>query len=221
VYNFRMKATLLCAGAGALIVLVVLAFNPQDCGGDVVRFSQEGELWKGAVKVLGETASVEVRSISSGANDAIKERQMAKRDNIADSLEFRGGGRLLGKISVLQSDLLEFENGEIHRHSVVADAAGRRVFAVEKFDGNNRFMYAKFYRANKITISFADKKTLMGMLRRIEVEGYDYRVPFDWEYYPIVEVKTETTTQDIFNKFTKLSAVVGKSGRVFLVEVEK
>lgn len=139
------------------------------------------------------------------------------RNQIAETIEFNDGLRILGDVAVLQSDLMYMDNGEQHRYSVVKGSkVNGKALAIERFDEAGRLMFTTFHSAEKLEIEFPDKKAMTDALPKLKMAGCEHKVPFDWEYYPIVEVRTPPTPLGIVETMEKLESLAGPSGRVSL-----
>jgi len=139
------------------------------------------------------------------------------RNQIAESIEFNDGWRILGDVDVLQSDLMDMNNGEQHRYSVIKGSkVNGKVLAIERFDEGGKLMFTTFHSAEKLEIEFPDKKAMTDVLPRLKMAGCEYEVPFDWEYYPIVAVKTPSTPSGIVEIMEKLEGLTSPFGRVSL-----
>jgi len=143
-----------------------------------------------------------------------------KRRQIGECLEFKGGKNLLGEITVVRSDMLKMSDGEAQRHSVVTGSRWKDpVLAIERFDGEDRPTYTTFHRADKIEVVAADKSALHAILTEAAGIGRGASILFDYEFYPVAEVRTRPLPAEILETLDMLRGVVGSRGRAYLVEV--
>jgi hypothetical protein len=142
------------------------------------------------------------------------------RIQIAERIEFSDGWRVLGEVEIIQSDLLDMDNREQHRHSVLsASMVPGAVLSIERFDSEGNFMFVTFHSAENLKIEFPDKKTMNAVLPRLAMAGCKYQVPFDWEYYPVALVQTEPTPSGLLEMKEKLEYLTASSGKVSLCEL--
>lgn len=139
---------------------------------------------------------------------------------IGDRLEFTGGAKLLGKIQVVESDLLEMEDGGRQRHSIVRGSRRHGIFlSIERFDPLGRPTFATFHSAEKVIVRFTDMTTLRDTMPDLEDMGLGWTVPFDYSYYPVAEFKVPARAEEFLGAFLALHAAVGARGRVDLVDI--
>lgn len=139
-----------------------------------------------------------------------------ERIRIERDIRLHGGDySILGKISVIQSDIAEMDNGEKQRQSIVRSSANEElVMVIEHFDRSGQFIHSSFHSAERVIASLQDKPARHRLRHALSSIGYSSENESGWHHLVIVRVTPDP--EKIFELKNILETWVGSSGNVFL-----
>lgn len=141
------------------------------------------------------------------------------REQIIRHIKDHGGDySILGKIDLLQSDIVELDNGETHRQSVVRSSkSSGLVLVVEHFAPDGQFIYASFQSAERIIARVENEQIRHSIRSSLSAMGYSSEGESGW--HSLVAVKVDPTPSRLFASKALLESLVGDHGSVFFAGI--
>jgi hypothetical protein len=144
-----------------------------------------------------------------------KPKSCGVKSAIAREISERGGDwKLMGKMEILSSDMVELEGGEFERQTVLRSSLNAGlVLVVERFDSTGQFAHSSFHSAERLIIRMPDKFRMEGLRTHLSALGFTSSRPEKW--HDLLEVKIPPSPASIFASREAIQSVVGSSGSVF------
>lgn len=148
-----------------------------------------------------------------------KSQPELNREQIIRHIEDHGGDySILGKIDLLQSDIVELDNGETHRQSVVRSSkSSGLVLVVEHFASDGQFIYTSFQSAERIIARVENEQIRHSIRSSLSAMGYSSEGESGW--HELISVKVDPTPSRLFASKTLLESLVGDHGSVFFAGI--
>jgi len=162
------------------------------------------------------TAPTRSRLKSPGTSVPPAALDQRKRIRIEEDIRLHGGDySILGKINVIQSDIVELDNGEKQRQSIVRSSTNDElVMVIEHFDRSGQFIHSSFHSAERVIASLEDKLARHRLRTALSSIGYSSESEAGW--HNLVIVRAIPDPEKIFELKNILENWVGSSGSVFL-----
>lgn len=142
-------------------------------------------------------------------------RDREKKKVEAEIRNHGGGISVLGKIEVVQSDVVTMDNGESQRQSVVKSSGSPRlVLVIEHFAANGTFEHTSFNSAEEVVAYIHDKIHQQAIMSTLSALGYNVEIQSGWP--ALIVVRTTPIPENIFATKESLEKLVGSAGSVVL-----